>query len=932
MFSVAASEVPATATAGAKPAVSPFTQNKGQWDKQILYTSELPNGWLFLEKNGFTYNFLEAAYFAEEDHASGKAHRTMPYIGHAVKVKFLEANPAVQLEEKKETASYRNYFIGNDPAAWATHVKAYAEVLYRNLYPGTDLKVYLSGSTIKYDFILAPHAPVPAIKMNYEGAKQLQLKNGRLHILTSLNEIVEEKPYAYQDINGTRKEVTCAFTLQGNMVGFEISGSYDASKPLVIDPEIVFLSYSGSFSSLSGNTATGDLKGNTYFASRLMGPTYPVTSGAYQQTQRGTNIVISKLSDRGNTILFATYLGGGGNDEYPLAMRVNSQNELLLVGFTNSSDFPTTPQAFDRSFNGIRDYVVCRLSENGSLLLASTYVGGSGAEGGVIASIPAMLTFDKEGNVLVGACTTSDDFPVRNGFQRSKNLGQDGVIFKLNANLSELHWSTLLGGSHDDFIFDIKVGASGNVYVGGSTFSRDFPATNQALHSAPIGLRDGFVAVISADGRELRAATYLGTEASDLVKCIDLDREENVYAVGFTGGSYPITTDTYGTSNTTGGYFIHKLTQDLRTTLMSTHIGNHVGQERPPVAFSVSECNDIFIAGYALSNAPVSADALERNRRTMYLLHLANDAKELAYASFSGGIDTNPHTHLANTGFLTKTGTLYQAECTYSTTQAVTPDVYDNQFSGSPDVAVTKFQFTPKIANTIQAKAVIPPVSCAPYPVRFQNQTANAASYTWNFGDGSAESAEVHPTHTYTKPGVYRVRLIASDPNSCKLHDTTFVNLTVAAPPEPVLPTQLVYLCYQYVTLDAGNPGYNYAWSTGATSQTIDVTEPGTYTVEISLGQCSQTSTVTLLEALPPLEVPTIFTPNHDGKNDFFYLKNGGANVSLKIFNRWGKIVFKSDNYQNDWDGRGVALGAYYYMVESLENCSTQKGWFEIVH
>ncbi|MDB5263858.1 MAG: hypothetical protein JWQ14_3141, partial [Adhaeribacter sp.] len=255
---------------------------------------------------------------------------------------------------------------------------------------------------------------------------------------TSVNEITEERPYAYQEIAGEKKEIPCVFTLKDNVVGFKITGTYDPNLPLVIDPAIIFMTYAGAGSGLSANCATADITGNTYFASRTMGPFYPTSPGAYQTVRRGNNTGISKLNPNGTTLLYATYLGGSGSDEYPLSLAVTHLNELVILGHTNSTNFPTTNTAYNATYNGGRDYFISKLSADGTSLVASTFLGGTGPEGGNIGSTPAKLALDINGNIYVGGCTQSTDFEMVNGFQSTKKAGFEGVVCKLNSGLTSL--------------------------------------------------------------------------------------------------------------------------------------------------------------------------------------------------------------------------------------------------------------------------------------------------------------------------------------------------------------------------------------------------------------------------------------------------------------------------------------------------------------
>ncbi|MGV3502824.1 MAG: gliding motility-associated C-terminal domain-containing protein [Adhaeribacter sp.] len=919
-----------------------FMQNKGQWPAPVLFSAGLPQGWLFAEKTALTYNFLEPGYFDLEDAGEG-APGPRHYRGQAFKVHFVGANPQTRVEGGGKEAGYFNYFLGQDPSRWAAGVPAYRQLRYQGLFLGIDLSFYTQGQHLKYDYILAPGGRVSDIRMRYEGVQHLSLRQGRLYIRTTVNEIVEEKPYAYQVVGGKQKEVTCVFTLQGREVGFKITGAYDPALPLVIDPALIFSTYSGASTQLSANCATGDAAGNTYVASHMLSTQYPVTTGAYQTTRKGSNVAVAKLNPQGTGQVFATFLGGT-NLEYPLAMTVSPGNELVVLAHSTSSDFPVRPGSYDASHNGMQDYVVAKLSGDGKSLLGSTFLGGSNHESGTgLSDMPAGLALDAAGNIYVGGTSQSGDFPVLNGFQAAKGAGNDAVIAKLNASLTSLLWASYLGGNQRDYISDLEVSASGKLVVGGTSTAisgaaNTFPTTAGVIQPKNLGNGDGFVAVLPADGKQVLAATFLGTILADQVQFVEVDHADKIYAAGFTMGSYPITAGTYGTANGQGGYFVHKLNMGLSQTEFSTHIGNNnlngVNQSRVPTAFRVDNCQNIYFSGYALASAPVTPDALEKNRRSLYLFQLSDQGRTLHYATYLGANLTgtlNFHIHQANHSYISESGTLHQVECTTFADYPVTANAFSRKMASGNDAAVSKFQFTPAPGLFLKARLDTPPPSCGPYTVQFKNTSEHALSYSWNFNDGSPESAEANPSHTFRDPGTYKVRLIAANPAGCKVLDTTYVEVVVQRPPAPALQERTRYLCQPQITLDAGNPGYSYRWSTGEQSQTITVSQPGTYSVTTSLGDCQITETVTVAATLPPLQAPNIFTPNQDGSNETFVIKNIAPNTRLKVFNRWGQQVYQSDDYQNDWDGRQLAAGTYYYHVDSPGACAIRKGWLELI-
>ena len=300
-----------------------FTENKGQWEENILFKTVITNADLFLERDCFTI------LLADPKNPKGK-----PYLNdkntnkdfrfHAYRVNFLNSYPDSVFGEDKED-TYENYFIGNDPSKWASEVHLFQTVVYRNIYPKTDLKVYSSEGALKYDFVLHPGASPDNIKLEYQGVDGLRIQNGNLIVKTSVADIVEIEPYAYQNIDGQEVEVECAYVQKGNVMKFSV-GSYDKHYPLIIDPVLIFSTYTGSSADNWGTTAAFDSHKNTYSAGLVFGNGYPTTLGAYQTTLAGNSDVgVIKLDANGTRRVYATYIGGLYADMW--AAHIDSKDE-----------------------------------------------------------------------------------------------------------------------------------------------------------------------------------------------------------------------------------------------------------------------------------------------------------------------------------------------------------------------------------------------------------------------------------------------------------------------------------------------------------------------------------------------------------------------------------------------------------------------------
>src|SRR5574344_151953 len=576
-----------------------FVQNNSQWEKQVLYKAALHGGALFAENDGFTFVLLHSQQL--QKFFQGKFDPSMASDGMidavAYKLHFLESNPAVEVAGDELIQGYHNYFVGNNPAYWATHVPKYHSIVYHNLYQGVDLKLSQEDMHLKYEFIVAPHTSPDVILMEYEGVQNLMISKGNLLISTSVMQIIELKPVVYQiDKNGNKILVDCSYQINKRQLSFKL-GTYDESLPLIIDPVLIFSSYSGSTADNWGYTATYDQNGNLYSGGNVFNVGYPTTLGAFQVNFAGgsTDMAISKFDTGGSFLHFSTYLGGSGT-EVPHSLVVNDNDELYVLGTTSSADFPVTSDAYDTTFNGgtpytltstVRfeagsDIVIAKFNTNGDMLMGCTFVGGSGNDG--LNTVSALrknyadeargeIIIDEQSNVYVVSSTQSADFPTTAvAFQPQHNGGvQDGCVLKFNHNLSNMIWSSYLGGSGEDAAYSIVLGVDNSVYVCGGTNSTDFHTTVRTVQPTfGGGANDGFVAHIHANGTQILQATYLGKTGYDQSYLIKKDRFDNPHIFGQTNASGNSWIQNANWFVPSGGQFLIKLTPTLDSTIWST--------------------------------------------------------------------------------------------------------------------------------------------------------------------------------------------------------------------------------------------------------------------------------------------------------------------------------------------------------------------------
>jgi gliding motility-associated-like protein len=847
-----------------------FVENRGQWDGPFLYKSTSGKSDIFVEQNGFTYLLGKADNLTLlDDYHHGKT--TIPPVlkFHAYKMSFENANTDASIEGNKKQKHYYNYFLGNNPSKWQSGIHPFLSLDYKNLYAGIDLHVASDAGNLKYDFMVQPQADAGKISLKFDGVDNIYVKDNNLIIATSVGDVMEMKPLALQYNDDGKTEVPCEYVLHGNSVSFTFPKSYDKNRLLIIDPVVVFATFTGSTADNWGFTATYDNQGNFYSGGLVSGAGYPLSLGAYQTTWGGgtsssgslypSDMAISKFNANGNALIFSTYLGGSDNDQ-PHSLIVDTSNNLIIAGRSYSSNFPMAANAYDNSYNGSGDIVVAKLNATGTSLLASTYMGGTSGDGinydaqefnfgelkhnyGDDARSEVMV--DKSGNVYVAASTFSANFPVTaTAYQSSlNNNSQDGVVFKLNSGLSALLYSTFLGGSNSDaaYVIELDTGQT-HFFVAGGTRSSNFPSTGSSLWPTyQGGYSDGYIAKFLNSGNyALQKTTFIGKADYDQCYGLQIDFNNNVYVMGQTlGGTFPVSGGVY--SNASSSQFVMKLDNNLTTNILSTvyGTGNSAATNISPVAFLVDLCENVYISGWGgnitnpnplppgttnVTGMPITANAFQSTTdgNDFYFIVFKKNFQSLLYGTFAGTFGGVCEHVDGGTSRFDKSGVVYQAICggcgggTFPTTAGSWSPT-----NGSSNCNLVALKIAFQLGNPSAMAIAGPDTSgCPPLTVNFTNNSTNAVSYVWNFGDGSATTSTTSPSHTYTAAGVYTVSLIASNPNGCnKSTDTTHFTINVNA--------NGMNADFNYVVTDSCNP---YKATFTNTSQYSNTSGSSTFT------------------------------------------------------------------------------------------------------
>lgn len=702
-----------------------FQENKGQLTDEIKFSLETLGSNLYLRTHGFSYHLYDYGSFAEQLKTQHDGTTAVPkdIQNHLIHQTFLNSKVPV-ISKRKPSPTIFNYLYGEDEKNWGQHVKSYSEIYCDEVYKGIDLRYFTKNKKVKYELLVEPWANPNQIQMSYQGATAIEVNDrGQLVIITSLDTIIEETPYLYQMIDGQVTEVFGSYKIRGNTVRFKI-GTYNKNYQLVIDPSLIFSTYSGSNADNWGNTACYDDDGNLYagstvfrsrfFSSINFSERFITTSGAFQTLFNGgdADMGILKFSSNGSQLLYGTYLGGRGTD-IPLSMIVDSRQNLYLLSVTSSNNMPRFNNSFDPNFHS--GTPVINTSDNQNDLFynfpegtdiyltkinligfptASTYFGGARNEGLAILDplfsrnyknlLRGDIAIDSNSDIIISSYTESNNLG-SNSFKTSiaSDTASDGIIAKFDSELSELKWSAYVGGGQDDALFGLTIDSDNDIYSCGTTLSsEDFTPDNLTdLHATGFSSLDAFIVKIKADGSSMESFVRVGEPGIDESHFVELDSEENVFITGQTENpNFPVTDSVF--SNPFGGNFIQSYTSDLSTLRFSTKIGTSNGFRRGPnlmpTAFLVDDCDRIYLSGWGgssnlgsirgagIQGFPVTNDAFKSTTvdgNDFYLSVLSQNAKELLYGTYFGGDLVSEHLDGGMSRF-DPGGVVYQSVCT----------------------------------------------------------------------------------------------------------------------------------------------------------------------------------------------------------------------------------------------------------------------------
>ncbi len=920
-----------------------FVENKGQWPETVKYAAQIQGGMAFIEQDGIVFNLVgnladtssEKSKLNDHEHFRANAKT----IGHAFKLQF---DSALLIENKsaiEPKAGKFNYFLGQDAGSWAQNCNGFESLLFNNIVDGVDVELFASNSQLKWNFVIKNTQALQQITWHYKGIKSRINNDNSIVLKSGLGKIEEALPFSFTQVDG--KKVDVQYTQIGDSFGFEISNpSKVGTKTLVIDPVLVFSTFSGSTADNFGYTASFDSEGFLYSGSSVFGIGYPATFGAYDNSfngvSRSTDIGISKFDTTGKFMVYSTYLGGL-NDELPHSIIANSSGQLYILGSTSSKNFPVTPNAYQKTLAGGpsaqvgglginyingADIIVSLLSSDGSSLLSSTYLGGTGNDGFIsyinneqnpciynyADEVRGEIEFDLNGDIIIASSTYSTDFPfVLSSMYQTNHAGKsDGLIIKLKPNLDVL-WANYVGGSGFDAAYSIQPDENNNYIIAGASSSTDLTFTSGGFQPSNGGGRnDGYIAKLTPNGQNMYRGTYWGNVTYDQVYFVDINQDNEILVYGQTEDEfgYFVTGNTNYIDNNSG-LFVSKFDSTLTKLEWSTTVGT--GTNAPnlsPTAFLTDVCDRIFISGWGgLTNnhseytgnktglttgMKTTANAYQKTTdgSDFYFAVFDINMDSLLYGSFFGGGVSQEHVD-GGTSRFDKKGVIYQAVCAgcgRNSDFPITPADAHSPTNKSNNCNLGVFKFDPQLKSLVASFKANGPY-CGQDKVTFTNLSQEYQTILWDFGDGNT-STDVNPEHIYLTPGEYTVKLLAVNFDACNIRDSS-VQKIIILPDDIVSDIDTTICLGDSITFDFSratdyNADYRFTPTQNNPNESFGIytftpTQPTeTIQMDFLLGSCSRSIDLTVnTYDIDPVALTDTILCNKGSKVDLDVETNG---------------------------------------------------------
>ncbi len=964
-----------------------FIENKGQVMDQngvaqpdVKFVFQQKDLAVILKENSFSYlqfRISENLFFSESCLSSENSFSETAVSVHRIDIRFIGANSNPLIIKENKLQHYFNYH-NTSPAI--NNVSSFSKVTYKNLYNNIDLIFCTNNGTIKYDFILHPGAELKNIQMVYDGADNAQLLlDGSIHIKTRDGALNEKIPMSY--LLNDLKKVRVQYQVKNNVVSFK-STAYDKTQTLVVDPYPT-IAWNTIFEHVNYYFSTSIDTHNNKVLSALCFSTNVATTGAHQTTLQGkTDAVVAKFDPDGQ-LLWATYYGGQ-NMESPYSVCSDNSDNIILTGRTNSQTNISTPGSFKPISAQPAAAFLAKFNANGVLVWATYYGGNTG-------DTPYSVCTDAADNILfVGQRSSTDfDFYTPGAFQQSPGLTyiakfsstgarlwgtqyggpltsaykiicRDDDIFiagetaDRNLATASAHqhqpsgnydafltkfssagnriWSTYFGGEakermrYDDCL---AVGADDAVLIFGTTSSANQIATTSAYKKTVSGT-DAFIATFSDTGI-LNWSTYVGGEGDDIAQSIGVDEQNNIIISGNTTSNTGISTPCVfqphiDLSNTNApasqsNCFITKFDAAGNKIWGSYYSDNAATLN----SIQIDRTNKIILTGFIrTSHTDTSIYG------SIILYPFSGNAFITSFNEF-----TIPKASISITGknpfcqgnsiVLTSTSGEKYLWSNGATTQSIVA-IHEGNFF----VTLSDANNCSSSSDTIHLSYIKPSITLSSAPKFCSGDKIDLTStkglyYKWS-------TLETSQSITITRPGNYFVTVMDTS-NTC-IATSDVLHIDEVTPPVIIFESKHDTICIgEEIEKGLQIPDAAFLWSTGSTDHTIKISTPGAYWIEVTKAPCPAVKDSFDITQIPGIfyKIPNLITPNNDAKNDCFELVNIIPNTHLSVYNSWGSLVYKDDQYTNNWAATDLVNGIYYYFISNPSICvNDYSGWLEI--
>jgi len=695
-------------------------ENRGQWERAIRYGMSIGGAWVGVTDGGIVLQLPDP-----EDGATS----------HRVTLHFEGASPSLAVEGRIREPGVHHAYLGNDPERWIRNVHSFHRVALTSLYPGIDLVLKEDGGHLKYDVHVAPHADLEQLVLRMEGGSDLAIEeDGGLVMDTPAGMLRHASARSWEVADEEPVPVEVRYRrIDDSRFGFE-ARDHDPSRPLVIDPELLWSTYWGGVGTANSigdkaNDVAVDALGNVTVVGTVEGIGSLMTPGAFQSPSVLDDIFVAKFRQSTGRLIYSARIGSSSMDDGK-AVAVDDQGRATVVGWSGqgADDFPTTPGAFDPVTTGFRDAgVVFRLSPLGDELEYSTFLESTNG-----VNVVSVDLADSGAAIVTGAAF-SNDYPTTPGaFNTIGSSGEAGFVTRLDPTGSFLEWSTFLPIARTA---DLQVDAQEDVYVTGIA-GLGYSVTAGAFQTQVNGSTEGFVTKMAADGASLIWSTYLGGEDVDFPLGLVALSTGDVIVVGTTESKgFPVTRGAF--QETHGGSmdaFITRFDSTGFNLVYSTFLGGTA--DALGVGVDADASGVVTLAGRSGFDFPTTPGAFDTDPvlSDAFLTRLLPDGSGLLYSTFLGGNSQETANSVATSpaGVLTVVGRTASGD--YPTTQnAVSPHF----IGGQEDAFITTFipllqgvslvgRSRPSCLGPLQLNATTMPVAGQPFGVYCSQAPPNA--------------------------------------------------------------------------------------------------------------------------------------------------------------------------------------------------------------